>query len=102
MSDRFFNRNKKYKVEFAENRNSAKLLRVSRGQFTPEVVKTFKLEEKDFSPDKYHREKQLCKHILGYLIKEKKMTMQELNEYAVKEKLVSPGELLLDALATKI
>ena len=102
MGERFFSRNKKYTVAFDKDAKSADLLRVSKGQNTPEIVKKFSLTEQEFSPDKYHREKQLCKHVLGYLIKEKKMSMRELNEYAIKSKLVTPGEILLDTLSTKI
>ena len=102
MSERYFNRNKKYKVEFDSNRTEARLLACSKKQSVPEVVKVFVLSEQEFTPDKYHREKQLCKHVLGYLIKEHKMTMRELNEYAIKTKLTTPGELLLDTLTTKL
>jgi len=102
MSERFFSHNKKYRIDFGKDLTSANLLRVSRNQNTPEVVKTFRLEQQEFSPDKYHREKQLCKHILGYMIKEKKMTMKEINEYAVKSKLATPISIVADALATKV
>lgn len=102
MSSRFFSRNHKYAVRFDNASTSASLLKVSRNQNTPEVIKSFDLSKQEFSPCKFHREKQLCKHILGYLIKEKKVSMRELNEYAIKNKLISPGDLLLDTLSTKL
>jgi hypothetical protein len=102
LSERYFSRNKKYSIKFDKDSNQVDLLKVSRKENCPTLIKTFELDKEEFSPEKYHREKQLAKHVLGYLIKEKKMSMRELNEFALKRKLVSPGELLLDTLTTKV
>lgn len=102
MGERFFSRNQKYSIKFINNSTKAELVKVSRGENTTTLVKTYSLEKEEFYPSKFHREKQLYKHILGDAIKNKKMTMRELNEFAVKHKLVTGLGLALDTFSTKL
>ena len=101
MSSRFFSRNKKFSITFNKDSTEAKLMSISRGESTPMIVKKYVLEKEEFTPNKFHREKQLYKHILGDAIKDKKMTMKEFNEFAVNHKLINKLGLLVDTLATE-
>ena len=102
MGDRFFSRNQKYSIQFNKDSTKAELLKVSRWENTPTIIKKYELRNEEFSPNKFHREKQLYKHILGDALKNKKLTMKELNEFAMKHKLISGIGLMIDTLSTKV
>lgn len=101
MSSRYFSRNTKSWCKFNKDFTQAELLKASRNSNTPEIVKQFNLANEEFNLELPRRKVQLAKQILGYLIKEEKMSMREFNEFALKHKLTTPGALLADTLTTK-